>query len=265
MTNEDVAHLLPLREPQIGIHTDIVLSIEKGTGKCGAAGCVHVLFRGLEYVITCHHVLKNDRDYFTGPLRLKKDMIEEDMKHEVPPMEFIGSDIACDVAVFRLKGIQLQDIPKSAYDLSQSPFTFDNLSKNLGLLSFIYGTPGFAQRYFQYPDLVLYMNTPVYIAHGPIMEVLPEKIVSDFAEKDLLELNTNVAPQLVGFQPSGGARDLRGMSGSGLWIYSGLSDKFELAGILRGRNDHCDLATEHLINFCPVWKLTEFLESLIPS
>lgn len=265
ITNDEIAHLLPLREPQIGMHTDIILSIEKGTGKCGSAGCVHVLFRGLEYVITCHHVLKDEREYFTGPQRLKKDMIDEGMKHEVPPMELVGSDAACDIAVFRLKGIQLQDIPKSVYDLSQSPFIFDNLSKNLGLLSFIYGTPGFAQRYFQYPDLVLYMNTPVYTAHGPITEVLPEKIVGDFAEKELLELNTEVALQLTGVQPTGGARDLHGMSGSGLWVYSGLSDKFELAGILCGRNQHCDPATDHLIDFTPVWKLKEVLERLIPE
>jgi len=65
-----------------------------------------------------------------------------------------------------------------------------------------------------------------------------------------------VFPQLKPIGPTGGPRDLSGMSGSGLWIKT--DDGIRLTGILLGPTP--GETNQHLIRFTPIWKVIEELK-----
>lgn len=259
ITQHDVDPLLPLREEQMGLHTDLVL-IKTGN-RCGQASCLHLLHEGRELSVSSAHILSQDALYFTGAKRLARPMMKEGETHSVPALELIASDQPVDLCVFSHIGLDLSTIPKKSYDLAGNSITFEMATKNIGTLAFIHATPGFATRRFEYPDGVNLMLSPIYSAWGPIIRVERDVIVADFAERDLIELNTRGLPQLDNFAPSGGTRDLSGMSGSGLWVYH--KEHFHLAGVMRGpavENRELDM---HAIAFTPIWVLKEWLGEVL--
>ena len=100
-------------------------------------------------------------------------------------------------------------------------------------------------------------NCLTYTACGGISKVSNELIQGDFAEKEigndsLTDLDGNALPV------TGGARDIRGMSGSGLWCFN-QDDKLNLLGLLSHKDDlSCD-RNQHLINCVPIWIITNHL------
>jgi len=256
----EIAEYLPLRDSQLTSHTDSVLLRDKTTGKCGLGSCVYIEWKGLPYAVSCHHVLNANREYFTGAKRLTKPMIEEGDSHAVPPLHLIDSNKTVDLALFDLNGLSLPTIPKQSYSLGENQISLKKTEQNLGTAAFIHGVPGFSARVFQYPDGSVYADIPVYSAWGPIVEVSGEAIVVDFAEREVSELNDKDFPHLKDLKPTGGTRDLGGMSGSGLWVIGG--DRFHLAGILLGPAEENQPETQHLIRFTPVWRLIGWLEGL---
>jgi hypothetical protein len=251
------------QESQIGLHTDFVLVRNTETGECGQASCLHVLFEGIDCTISCQHVLRPKAEYYTGARRLPVDCItkNDEEKPGVPSLRLLAESAKLDLALFDHPGLDLESIPKRSYALGEGAVTFERTLRNKGTVSFIYGTPGFATRGTQYPDGMVYVNTPIYRACGPIVSVEADRITADFAEAILFELNTKDAQQLEGFRISGGARDLGGMSGSGLWIHDRL--RFRLAGVLRGPEAGSDMTHSHIIEFTPVWSLEEWMKSVI--
>lgn len=266
MSIEDEANArLVDQESQVGPFVDFLLVRNVETGACGQASCLHVSFQGKDYAVTCHHVLKPKAEYYTGPHRLATDQIteEDDKKPGIPPLRLVADSVELDLALFEQPGLDLPSIPKRSYPLSEGIITFEQAEKNKGTVGYIYGVPGFATRGFQYPDETVYLSTPIYRAYGPIVSVEAKRITADFAERKLLELHTREAPQLEAFQVSGGARDLGGMSGSGLWVHDG--QRFHLAGVLKGREPGSCTLNTHTIEFTPIWSVVQWIKSVLTT
>jgi hypothetical protein len=256
----EVCSFLPLRESQISAFTDSMLLRNSSDGACGLASCIYIEWSGGLYALSCHHVLAEERDYIAGAKQLKSQRIAEAGTHEVRPFRLIASDPALDLAVFSIEGLDISSLPKSAYQLSNNRIDLKSASKNLGTVSFIGGVPGLMARGTQYNDGLVFMSLPSYSGYGPITEVTENQVVADFAEKELIELNDKDFPELKDLQPTGGARDLSGMSGSGLWVID--DDHFVLLGILLGPVRDNDPKDEHRIRFTPIWKVISWLKTI---
>lgn len=257
---QEIEAFLPLRESQITAFTDSMLLRNTQTGACGLASCIYVEWNGTPYAISCHHVLEEKREYIAGAKRVTGKTIDEEDSHAVAPLSLIGSDKSLDLALFDLNGLTLSSIPKQAHPLAQSRIDFERAKRNLQTVAFIHAVPGFGSRGIQYEDGLVFMQSPIYSAYGPIVEVSEDLIVADFAERELGELNVKDFPHLRDFTPTGGARDLSGMSGSGLWVFC--TGGFALAGVLLGPEKNNDPKSQHLIRFTPIWKLVQWLEYL---
>jgi hypothetical protein len=262
--SEWIATVLPLRNSGIGAYTDAVVVRSPLNCTSGLGSCVYLQFRGRTVAISCHHVLKANAEYHTGAKRLSGTTIDE-TNHASLELQLVASCPELDVAVFDVGGFDLASIPKRALNCDSNgvlwPGAADACS---GLLTFIHAAPGFAVRSAQYPDGLLFLELPIYSAHGPIVTVSEEVIVGDFAESELIDVAADAIPRLSDFTPTGGTRDLSGMSGSGLWAYSG-GTEFKLIGILRGPDPANDPRTQHLIRFTPIWKVLEFLDRIFPT
>lgn len=255
-----IALFLPRREAEMGGFTDSVLLRSLDNGACGLASCLYVEWKGRAYAISCHHALAEGREYIAGARRLQGATIDEGGSNEVAPLSLLASDSALDLALFDLNGLGLPSIPKRAYPLAENGFTSTTTAGIIRCVAFIHAVPGFAMRGFQYPDELVFSQFPIYSAYGPIVDVSDEVIVADFAEVELIELESDAFPHLADFTPNGGTRDLSGMSGSGLWVIS--EDRFQLIGVLLGTDSRNDPQNQHLIRFTPIWKVVAWLESL---
>ena len=254
--------LLRNLDSQVGPHTDFLLKRDQAGGDCGHASCVHVSVDGREFSISCQHVLRPNLLYYTGPTQLKVDQItDEDMrKPAAPPLRLVAECAMLDLALFKHPDLDLAKISKRSCVLEPDTLTFERASRNKGSLGFIWGTPGFAARMAEYTDGTVYVNTPVYKAYGPIVTVEVDRITADFAETKLIEVKNVAGSPIESIQATGGARDLSGMSGSGLWVH--WDSKFHLAGILRAREKGADTTASHIIEFTPVWRLTEWVRGM---
>lgn len=258
---QEVARFLPLRESQIEPFTDSVLRRDVESGACGMASCIYVDWEGTTYALSCRHFLREGSEYYTGAKLVGSGPMKEGDFNEIAPLELLHSDADFDLSLFGLNGLALASIPKQAYPLKAKPLTLEEAQQSLRCVSFIHAVPGFAAKGTQYPqDGLVFMQRPIYSAYGPILEVTESLIVGDFAEKKLLERNEKDFPHLKDVEPTGGTRDLSGMSGSGLWVVC--EDGFRLLGILLGAAKDNQPDIEHRIRFTPIWKVIDWLDSL---
>jgi hypothetical protein len=262
---EEAKCLLDSFRHEVRPHTDIIITLadpdEKSEGlkktslQCYGS-CLHVIYEGACYILTCSHVAKKDSIWFCGPKRLQKKMIPDGEHHLTKNLIEITRNESLDVTV--LKGeIDLDAIGKKPYNLALSiPLNLRNVQKGIGTACYIYGIWGEFTHSAHYNDAVSYFEVPVYEAIGPISSCCDGEITADFAEKEIIEVNCKDFPQLEGIIATGGQRDLSGCSGSGLWV-KGLDGIIILAGILLGRKP--GTSDQHIIRFVPVWKVLELL------
>lgn len=257
----EIAPFLPRREEEMGAFTDSMLLRDTKTGACGMASCLYIEWERRFYAVSCHHVLSEGREYIAGAKRLRGATIDEEDSHAVAPLQLIHWDADLDLALFDLNGLSLPSIPKQAYPVAESRFNLEKTKENLSCVAFIHAVPGFAAKGTQYPqDGLVFMECPIYSAYGPLVDATDAVVVADFAEVEMSELNVADFPHLRDFTPSGGTRDLSGISGSGLWVIC--EERFQLLGVFLGSDPRNDPTTQHLIRFTPIWKVLSWLESL---
>lgn len=256
----EMLELFPLRNSQICIYTDTLLVRNTDSGACGLGSCIYIEWRGQNYALTCSHVLKPDHEYFAGAKRLN-GRLDEEPDHAVPPLKVIDRDSILDIALLNIDALDLAAIPVECYEIAACQSDLNRVLKNRDTAALICAVPGFATRGTQYVDGVVYLSAPILSAYGPIVDATDNKIVADFAEKELIECDTKSFPQLAELQLTGGTRHLGGMSGSGLWVYNG--SRFELLGMLLGLDDKNDPKHEHRIKFLPIWKIKAWLQKIL--
>jgi hypothetical protein len=241
-------------------HTEIVL-----VSKPSANGTLHlsgwgsgilVRQRHSNLLVTCHHVTSYGSVHHYGASRLEEPRIPRDPgKHAVNPALLIASNPSSDLAILQASEPISSVPPKSYYDLSRSDFvTEEMLTKNIGTAAVICG-PSLqgAERHESG-----YFEAPIYSALGPLTDVRHGQLVADMAEADFLFKDSDLFPQLKEMTPSGGPRNLKGISGSGLWLLD--NDDPVLAGIVLGPNPGA--SDTHLIRITPIWSLREWMSAL---
>lgn len=235
-------------------HTDIVLRVPAAGGDGGLASCVHLDAFGRKVAVSCHHVLRDEHVYFTGPVR-NTNTIDESKKYQVSSLPLIASDATLDLAVFDAEKVEHHETGKQRYSIASSDwFTAENLAPN-GTASFLYGLWAKRAKGFQYPDGLVTLDAPMYAAMGPVVDVAETSIVADMAEVEFLKVHERFSAE----RPTGGVRDLYGVSGSGLWMF--LDKQVCLVGIVLGRKDGA--SDQHLIRVTPVWALARWLREVL--
>lgn len=255
-TKEEARALQAIVNPVAKDHTDIVLRVPRVDENCGIASGVHVDFQDRKLLVSCHHVLKPEHDYFSCAQRLERDIVDDASPYRVSPLVLLDWSEELDLAVFDTTSVDLSHSKKRRYNLSNSGWlTFDRCRGDVGLAAFLYGLWGEKARRHVYEDGLVYLNAPIYTAIGPVTRIDPTLIIADMAEKELLYRNDAISA-VRGTELTGGMRDLTGTSGSGLWIVAGKAPA--LFGLVLGRVDPCPPGT-HLMRFTPVWALLDWL------
>lgn len=247
-------------------HTDVFFSLRRSDERTAVfekvGSAIHITYKGLSLAVTCHHVAPIGCIYFTNPKRLKRPTIPDGEKAFRQNVEELARSEALDLAVFDTSNIDVGAHGKQRYDLQKSGgVTPETVGKNIGTLSCIYGVWGKHVSGKSWEDAVLYIQFPVYTGLGPITGIERGFVIGDFAENEILERpkpNTEFEV-LKTIMPTGGARDLSGCSGSGLWVLCG--GEPVLAGILLGPEP--SQHDQHLIRFTPVWSLMTLIDQKI--
>ncbi len=237
------------------VHTDVLMYGAPGSGNVGLASCLHVRRGGRDLVVTCHHVAATAPACFTTPRRLVKDMVEEGDRRKVQQLTMITSSKELDLALFEGATLDLAAAGRSRYDLTKSAWFTERRLTPDGTAGFIYGLWGEKASVCSYPDGLVYVNAPIYSGVGPIVGVEERLLVVDVAEIKFLYLSDRFKKET----PTGGVRELHGISGSGLWMI--LDHQVCLAGVVLGRKPKRD--GEHLIRVTPAWALVTWLDHVL--
>ena len=246
-------------------YTDVFVPLSEPVGGKSEArafgSCVHLTYKGHDLTVTCDHVAKEDCIYFTNPKGLLTPSVPEGEHPTTPGVHLLDRSKPLDLALFSSDALAMEQHGKTRYDLAKSAVVTRELladPKHKGLASFIYGVWGKQTSGFVYPDGLAYMQVITYSGLGPIHEVTEDLIVTDHAEKEDLREGEPTLKQIEDIEITGGYRDIKGCSGSGLWI---MADGPVLAGILcRPREAPAD---QHLIEFTPVWQVLAFIDSTL--
>ena len=255
--------------PHIQSHTGQILPCQVGERRelTGQGSCVFVSLNGRKFAVTCAHVLRGSGSSLIGA---------SVVRDAAPPLGTPGTarsvsptdtDERADLAAFEMNWFDPAAASKESYRLDGdvSPIGFEVVSRNLGTASFIGAVPGAgaglgAGLHAPPSPGVLVTESPVYSAYGPIVGVTDDLIVANFAERANLAPPAGSSGMSSPITLSGGARDIRGMSGSGLWG-KGKTGPVLLGILLRKASDNDDGA-EHRICFRPIWKVVEWLSAI---
>lgn len=249
---------LSLVEAQCSKCTDIVLVAKEVTPHTlaqtalGSAVCLEV--DGQTVLVTCNHVVAKGEYHYCGPKRLGKPMMDAE-SNGVARSPVLYRSTQLDLAVLRYgRGAEEKD-PWPLEHANDVDYAF--LEPQIGTAAFILGVWGEQTRAASYPDGQLYIEAPRYAGIGPLRTVTELELVGDFAEVEILSRSPELE-RLADIQPTGGVRNLKGISGSGLWMI--LDGEPLLVGIVHGPND--GRVDEHLIRATPVWVLRDWLAAL---
>lgn len=211
-------------------------------------------------IVTCEHVINKGQERYCGAGRLERPSVPDNPKqHAVGPAKLVATNVGADLALLKNGSISYSGSQKTYYDLNRSNFVSENhMQSQLGTASFILGYWGEMGRAYAYEDGLFYLEAPLYSAIGPLCKVNVNELLANIAEKEVLFKNVKDFPQIAPHVPSGGARDLSGISGSGLWMMT--QGRPVLVGIVLGRSH--GTADQHLIRVTPIWVLRDWMNSL---
>ena len=264
ISRRKIETLLKTAPTQTLKHTDIVLVAEPVAASdrlqlCTQGSGVFLRSFGVELLVTCHHVVSKGPIYFFGASRLEQPRVPRDpSEHKVCSATLLASEPDLDLAVLRSDSSTASVSPKVPYDLSDSEWvTEEILLKNKGTATLISGPPaGMMDIYATNP---LYAEAAYYSATGPLIEVHQDRLIVDMAESEFVYNNSDLFPQLRNMKPTGGTRELQGISGSGLWMFDD-DERVILVGIVLRRDSGA--LDEHRIRATPVWALRDWLKKL---
>lgn len=242
-------------------YTDCVLSVGSD-GRAGLGSAVLMTFGDHLVAVTCAHVVPEGSRFFVGPHRLARNLIPDDVPEPFLESEVIARNPELDLALLRLPASHLGRTGKSSFSADRCEFVTESLlGRNLGVATVVCGLWGKECEIFQYPDGLVYLQAPLYTSLGPLKSVTDDQLVADHAEVEILFVNDAAFPKLKGVQPTGGIRDLHGISGSGLWLQD--AGSVFLGGVVLGRAT--SRTDEHLIRVTPVWRLLQWAASVLEA
>lgn len=253
---QEILRNVEIVKDKVDAHTTQVLSIKENE-TYGYGNGINVEFDGEVYLITCEHVVRRAKYVFVNPVPVSGPVPQSEQDGKRYPCNIVMADQSSDVAVLRYsRTADMAGI--TPYNLSDQPaYTNEIVTNHIGLAVYIHGLPGFNAEIIKLNKNKIMTNCLTYTAVGGIIEVSNEWIQGDFAEK---ELGNDPLTDLDGneLKLTGGARDISGMSGSGIWCFN-QNNKYNLLGLLSGPDSLNIDKEQHLINCVPIWIITNCL------
>jgi hypothetical protein len=262
-TEQELDRLVELAKREMLAKTGRVFCVPKSANRLdyfGGGSCVYVESRKRRFAVSCEHVTRDAAEVLTAIPATEDPNSPRESTRKLTSVPVLREDAQSDLAILDVSRCDLVAAKKHLYPLESSdPIDQDWAKQNLpGLSAFMCG--GWADQTEIFPlgndDFFVY-GTP-YAAGGPIIEVTETSIVAEFKEDREMLRNVKEFPDLADVTISGGSRDLKGTSGSGLWIVG--DGHCRLAGILKGPAS--GLPGDPKIRFTPVWALRKLFEDL---
>lgn len=231
--------------------TQVLVKTEDGSDMYGSG--IHIEFKETIYLITCEHVVRKAKYVFANP-PITKDLL--------PRIEQDGKRYACNImAVNRKSDIAVLNYSRHEDMVGAIPFNIDNqvnytnqiINSHIGLAVYIHGVPKFNMEIIELSNSQYLMDSLTYTAIGGVTKASNDWIQCDFAEKEAGE-NPLINLDDDFLELSGGSRDIKGMSGSGLWCFN-QGNILTFLGLLSHKDKSNIDNDQHLINFVPVWKI----------
>lgn len=242
-------------------HTGVILTRSlklDETWDCGAASAVYVVARKRAFAVSCRHVVANSDECYVNCSAVEPTL--EGLLSMPPSSRSWPVEVwtAADLAVFDVDREVVRKNKREFLDLdSTSMLKKDDLK--LGLSAFITAICAKLSHYESVLERVQ-LSAFRYTAKGEITDVHDHTITARFEENMVLDGDGKHKDDAAQIVPEGKSRNLKGMSGSGLWIAredGGVS----FAGIL------CRPGTEKGdpdIVFTPVWDVVRFVDLCFP-
>lgn len=200
----------------------------------GIASTVLVRWQGVRLAFTAEHVLRNAPkalvfdmpaiDHRIQPTKMPETALAAKPVYRDPAIDFLALDAR------HLKHVI--ELGKTDYDLAKSTRVTAASLRTAPLPSaIIYGYLGCETNVAHIGGWPMF-DPPPYHARGQITQVDDVRIVARFQEHEIVSRNVEAYPQLAKLTAKGASRNLKGTSGSGLWVPT--PDGVVLAGLLRG-------------------------------
>lgn len=210
-------------------------------------------------LVTCNHVTRKGKVHYFGPGRLHQDRVPDDPRtHRVARAGLVAASRDFDLALLRGDTSQPSPSDRIPYEITRSDIvTRSWLEERKNCAAFILGYWGARTKCFAWEDGQFYVETFLYGGCGPLVQVESGELLADMPE-DTIVFRSPRLPKRATPKVTNRRRNLKGISGSGLWML--LDDGPILVGVVlgarRGRHD------QHLIRAAPIWQLRTWMAEL---
>ena len=224
----------------------------------GAACCVYVIVNQEPLAITCQHVVANNDTYYINATATRPTPDEIRSMPDSDPSWPIAVWKAGDLAIFRVDEEQVNKNKRQLLELGTAPISqpAELVPNTTAIICGIWAEESEYVPVFG----TLLLNPFPYAAKGVVSDVANHRITARFEENDIFVFGGNDQDRAKKINTSGGSRDLKGMSGSGLWIPQANGPP-SFAGILsHPKTEEGDPDIE----FTPAWGVLRFIERFFP-
>lgn len=229
----------------------LVNVVDETKGHFGIASAVLVRWQGVRLAFTAEHVLREN----TKAMVLDMPAIDHRVRPAKMPEEALEArpiyrDPAIDLLVLDARHVRhLTELGKEDYDLTKSAkVAAESLRTNPLPSAIIYGYLGPETGVANVGEWRMF-DPPPYQARGQVTLVENDRIVARFEEHAIVARNVEAFPQVAKLKAEGASRNLKGTSGSGLWVPT--PGGVVLAGLLRGPAN--GQVGDPDILFTPIW------------
>ncbi len=257
-------------EPQIGELANIALrytglvltrSLTQELGwSCGAASAVYMAAGGKTLGISCRHVEANSDIWYVNSPAIEETREALFSLPASSPSWPMALWTAADLAVFAVDEARLRKNKRECLAITAGTIVQRDHLKP-GTSAIITGIWAEQSQYEAIGDKMLFAPFP-YTAKGEVTLVEEHRIVGRFEEHHVLVWDKKSEKLAAQLQPKGSSRNLKGMSGSGLWIPTKTGNVI-FAGILRGPAS--GVVGDPDIAFTPVWDVVRLINLMWPT
>lgn len=259
--NDDAGELRLLVDKALR-HTGLVLTRSlalDGAWRCGAASSVYLQLGESYLAVTCRHVEAGSDLCYVGAAATEPTMAGLLSMPASDPSWPLVVWTDADIAFFKADPKRVRANKREFVDMKAAlPLTREKLPTLASAI--ITGIWAAESRYEPHQDAMLF-DPFDYTAKGEIVTVDEYEITARFEEHEVVVWDEAQRHKANKIKPQGASRNLKGMSGSGLWVPV-KGGGVALAGILKGPKTYIG---DPLIVFTPIWTIASRLAGLFPQ
>lgn len=235
-----------------GDHVESIL-IPTDTEEYGLGSTTIVSVEDRIIAISCKHVLDNSHGVLFGAVKSDSHIPDNTCGDAVRHVMLAEMTLhpSADVGFFDITDFDLGRIRKKPYDLSRSDMVKKSkVRKITGTSLGCRGNPAFMADLIKSAPDQLFAQLASYTTFGPVTGFRRSEIIADCSEMHVVARSP-----IHDLSPTGGIRNIKGMSGAGCWMEC--NDEFRLIGILAGRIP--EITDKHMIRVVPIWEIRNLL------